>query len=80
MRTFQIVLDMDDPFSPELTIEDFVKHHGKEPESSRYRVVSIDLVTCPEDGQPVLVTECGGCPRFVRRFKDRIECSKALET
>lgn len=79
LRSFSVVIDLEDPFAPELTIENFIKHHGRAPESSRYRIVSIDVVTCPEDNQPVLVTECGGCPRFIRRFKDRIECGKAVE-
>ncbi|MFH0848119.1 MAG: hypothetical protein V1857_01285 [archaeon] len=80
MRSFKIVIDLEDPFAPELTIENFVRRYGREPETPRYRVVAVELVTCPEDSHPVLVTECGQCPRFVRRFKDHIECSKALDT
>ncbi|MFH0849046.1 MAG: hypothetical protein V1857_06055 [archaeon] len=78
LRSFDIVIDIEDPFAPELTVEDYMKEHGSPPEPPRYRIVSVELVTCPEDNQPVLVTECGSCPGFVRRFKDRMECTKAV--
>ncbi len=78
MRSFNIVVDTEDQFAPDLTFENFIKQYGKPPDTSRYRIISIELVTCPEDKQPVLVTECGACPRFIRRFKDGIECTKAI--
>jgi len=80
LRSFNIVVDIEDPFAPELTVDNFIKRYGKPPDTSKYRIISIESVTCPEDNQPVLVTECGACPRFIRRFKDRIECTKAIAT
>jgi hypothetical protein len=76
IRSLRVVVDVEDIFSPELTIEDFVKLHGKNAEPPKYRVLNIELVTCSEDNQPVLVTECGHCPRFIRRFNGHVSCKK----
>jgi hypothetical protein len=76
IRAIKVVVDVEDIFSPELTLEDFVKLHGRIPEPPKYRVLNIELVTCSEDNQPVLVTECGRCPKFVRRFNGHISCKK----
>jgi len=78
IRSFKVVVDTEDLFNPELTFEKFHKVYGIEPEPPRFRVVSIDAVTCPQDGLPVLVTECGLCPGFIRRMEGRIYCRKAL--
>lgn len=77
IRSFKVVVDTEDLFNPELTYESFLKEHGVDPEPPRFRVVSIETVTCPEDGVPVLVTECGACPGFVRRMEGKIYCRKA---
>jgi len=74
IRSFKIVIDTENVFAPELTLEDFIKIHGKEPSLPRYRIIKIEVVTCPEDQQPVLVTECAKCPKFIRRFKNQIYC------
>jgi len=78
VRTIRIVVDVEDIFSPELTLEDFAKINGFNPEPPRYRVLTIEAVTCREDRQPVLVTECGRCPRFVRRLQNHICCRKTF--
>jgi hypothetical protein len=78
IRSFKIVLDTEDQFNPELTYESFLRMHGTDPEPPRFRIVSIDAVTCPEDGVPVLVTECGTCPGFIRRMEGKILCRKAF--
>jgi len=78
IRSIRLVLDVEDVFSPELTLEDFLELHGKNPEPPKYRVVNVEVVTCSEDNQPILVTECGGCPRFIRRFNGHISCKKIL--
>lgn len=77
IRFFSIVVDTEDMFNPELTLEKFKRVHGVEPEPPRYRVISIDVVTCPQDGLPVIVTECGLCPGFIRRMEGKIYCRKA---
>ena len=77
IRSFKIVVDLQDLFTPESTIEQFVKLHGFTPKPPRYRVVSVETVTCSEDGQPVLVTECGKCRRFIRRYEGSICCRRA---
>lgn len=74
IRSFKIVIDTENIFTPELTLEDFIKTYGKEPSLPRYRIIKIEVVTCPEDQQPVLVTECAKCPKFIRRFKNQIYC------
>jgi len=79
IRSFKIVVDMEDVFNPELTYENFLKVHGTEPEPPRFRIVCMETVTCPEDNLPVLVTECGTCPGFIRRIEGEIYCRKASE-
>ena len=38
IRRLMIVVDIEDIFAPELTIEEFREIHGKEPEPPRYRI------------------------------------------
>jgi len=76
IRSFNIVIDLEDLFTPEATIEQFIKLHGFSPKPPRYRVVNVETVACSEDGQPVLVTECGRCSRFVRRYQGSICCRR----
>jgi hypothetical protein len=78
IRTIKIVVDVEDVFAPELTLEEFLKLHGTIPEPPKYRIINVEVVTCTEDNQPVLVTECGRCQRFVRRFQGHISCRKTL--
>jgi len=68
IRSIQVVVDLEDPLAPELTVEDFVKTYGMAPTSARYRILNLEVLTCPEDQQPILASECGHCPRFVRRL------------
>jgi hypothetical protein len=77
IRSFKVVVDIEDQFNPELTYDNFLRTHGVEPQPPRHRVVNIEAVTCPEDGVPVLVTECGTCPGFIRRIEGKICCRKA---
>ncbi len=78
IRTLKIVLDLEDPFGPELTLEDFIKVNKEMPKLPRYRAINIETVTCSEDNQPVIITECGQCARFLRRFNGEIFCKKFL--
>jgi hypothetical protein len=68
IRSIQVVVDLEDPLAPELTVEDFVKTYGVSPASPRYRILGVEVLTCPEDQQPILASECGHCTRFVRRM------------
>lgn len=68
IRSIQVVVDLEDPLAPELTVEDFVKTRGVPPALPRYRILSVEVLTCPEDQQPILASECGHCTRFVRRM------------
>ncbi len=68
IRKVDVVVDLEDPLAPELTTKDFARTHGVTPTSPRYRVISIEILTCPEDQQPILASECGHCTRFVRRM------------
>jgi hypothetical protein len=70
IRSIQVVVDLEDPLAPELTLEDFVKTYGANPVLPQYRILSVEVLTCPEDQQPILVSECGHCTRFVRRMDD----------
>jgi len=68
IRSIQVVIDLEDPLAPELTVEDFVKTYGTSPAVPPYRILNLEVLTCPEDQQPILASECGHCPRFVRRL------------
>lgn len=68
IRSIQVVVDLEDPLAPELTVEDFVKTYDVPPTSPRYRILVVEVLTCPEDQQPILTSECGHCTRFVRRM------------
>ena len=70
IRSIQVVVDLEDPLAPELTLEDFVRTYAVGPASPRYRVLSVEVLTCPEDQLPILASECGHCTRFVRRMDD----------
>ncbi len=70
IRRIRVVVDMEDPLNPEVIYEDFVSRNRCEPSSPRYRVITLEIVTCPEDQQPILLSECGKCPTFLRRLDD----------
>jgi len=70
IRSIQVVIDLEDPLTPELTLDDFVRTYGVAPASPRYRILSVEVLTCPEDQLPILASECGHCMRFVRRMDD----------
>jgi hypothetical protein len=79
IRTISVVINMEDLLSPELTLDDFRELFGRDPESARYRIVNIEVITSPDDQQPMLVTECGRYTRFVRREGDSIYFRKQIE-
>jgi len=75
IRRISVVVDLEDPLAPALTIDEFEKLFNREPEPPRYRIASIEVLTCPEDNHVVLVTECAKCPRFIKRVEDVIYCA-----
>ncbi|MCS7364568.1 MAG: hypothetical protein NDF54_03930 [archaeon GB-1867-035] len=80
IRKIQLVIDVEDYLAPILTLKDFEKIYKTKPKPPRYRIASIEVLVCPEDGNVILPTECSKCPRFIRRVKDMILCiEKTIE-
>ena len=75
IRKIKVVVDVEDSLTPILTVDDFKRLFKKEPKTPRYRIAVIECLTCPEDNHVVTPSECGKCPRFVKRFEDNIFCS-----
>jgi hypothetical protein len=73
------VINTSDVLTPELTLEDFRNLFGKDPDPNEYRIVNVEIITSPDDQQPMLVTECGRYFRFVRREGDDIYFRKEIE-
>jgi hypothetical protein len=80
IRRIAVVVDVHDPLASELSLDDFRALFGKDPDPDRYRVVSIEVITSPDDLQPMLVTECARYSRFIRRESDSIYFRKQLDT
>jgi hypothetical protein len=72
IRRIPVVVDLKDPLAPELSLDDFKTLFKKEPDMNRYRIVTIEVITSPDDQQPMLVSECGRYSRFLRRESDCI--------
>jgi len=79
IRVISVVINTEDPLSPELTLDDFRKIFGRDPEAGKYRIINIELITSPDDHQPMLATECGRYTRFLRREGDSIYFRKQIE-
>jgi len=75
IRKIRIVVDSEDPITPALPLKEFVKLFGRNPEPPRFRVISVEVLSCPEDQSVVLVSECDSCPRFIRRTGDFVYCA-----
>ncbi|PCN50400.1 hypothetical protein B6U99_04605 [Candidatus Geothermarchaeota archaeon ex4572_27] len=74
LRRLSVVIDLQDLLSPPMPLDDYVKTYGSDPPPDRYRVVDLEVLVCPEDGNAVLASECAKCPRFVRRYRDEVHC------
>lgn len=72
IRRIPVVIDVKEPLAPELSLEDFKKLFGKDPDQDRFRVLHIELITSPDDQQPMLVSECGKYARFLRRENENV--------
>ncbi|HDI42685.1 MAG TPA: hypothetical protein ENF62_02770 [Candidatus Bathyarchaeota archaeon] len=76
IRKLKFVVDTEDPTAPAMPLSSFVKLFGFTPEPPRYRLISVDVLSCPEDQTVVLAVECAECPRFIKRAKGYIYCSE----
>ncbi len=79
IRRIPIVIDMQDPLAPEMALNDFRQLFGKDPDQDRYRVINIEVITSPDDQQPMLVSECGRYSRFLRREADDVYFRRAID-
>ncbi len=80
IRRIAVVIDTQDQLAPEMTIEDFRHTFGQDPEPPRYRLVNIEVITSPDDQQPMLVSECGRYARFVRRESGNVYFRRQLDS
>ena len=78
IRRITVVIDGFDPMAPEMTVEDFRHLYGRDPDPSRYRLVNLEVITSPDDQQPMLVSECGRYGRFLRREADNVYFRKTI--
>ena len=78
IRRITVVLDTQDSLTPEMSLEDFRHMFGRDPDQSRYRLISLEVITSPDDQQPMLVSECGRYSRFVRREADGVYFRKTI--
>ena len=80
IRRIAVVIDTQDQLAPEMTIEDFRHTFGQDPEPPRYRLVNIEVITSPDDQQPMLVSECGRYARFIRRESGNVYFRRQLDS
>jgi hypothetical protein len=66
------VIDTENQLAPEMTIDDFRKLFACDPTPPRYRIINLEVITSPDDQQPMLVSECGRFGRFVRREGENV--------
>ncbi len=79
IRRISVVVDLQNPLTPEFALEDFRKLFGQEPDQARFKLLNIELITSPDDQQPMLVSECGRYSRFVRREGNDVYFRRAIE-
>ena len=79
IRKIPVVVNTRDTLAPELTLEDFRQLFGNDPDPTAYKIVTIEVITSPDDQQPMLVTECGRYSRFIRREGDAIYFRMEIE-
>lgn len=79
IRKIPVVINTRDAMTPEFTLEEFRQLFGTDPDPNVYRIVNVELITSPDDQQPMLVTECGRYSRFIRREGDSVYFRKEIE-
>lgn len=80
IRKIPVVIDTKDPLAPALALDDFRRLLGNDPDQDRFRVVTIEVITSPDDQQPMLVSECGKYASFLRREADEVYFRKAIDS
>jgi hypothetical protein len=78
IRRITVVIDTQDALTPEMSLEDFRRMFGHDPDQLRYRLVNLEVITSPDDQQPMLVSECGKYWRFVRREAGNVYFRKTI--
>ncbi len=78
IRRILVVIDTKDPLAPELSLDEFRNLFGTEPDGDRHRVITVEVITSPDDQQPMLVSECARYSRFMRRESDNIYFRKQI--
>ena len=78
IRRITVVIDTLDALTPEMSLQDFRRMFGRDPDLPRYRIVNLEVITSPEDQQPMLVSECGKYGRFVRREGDNVYVRRTI--
>ena len=78
IRRIPVVIDTQDTLTPEMSLGDFRRMFGRDPDQSRYRLVNLEVITSPDDQQPMLVSECGKYGRFVRREGDNVYIRRTI--
>lgn len=78
IRNIKVVVDLEDIFNPEMSLEDFMREYNVEPKPPRYKLFNIQVICCPEDNNPMLVTECGRCSKFIRMYEGKVFCRNIL--
>lgn len=79
IRRIPIVINTKDSLVPEIALEDFRNLFKVDPDPNDHRIINVELITSPDDHQPMLVTECGRYSRFLRREGDYIYFRKEIE-
>ena len=80
IRKISVVVKADDPLSPRLTLSEFKETYGTSPDPTQYRIINIELITSPDDQQPMLVSECGRYCRFIKREGNEVFFRKEVQS
>lgn len=80
IRRIPIVVDTQDHLAPELSLDDFRSLFGRDPDGDRHRIITVEVITSPDDQQPMLVSECARYSKFLRRESDSIYFRRELTT
>jgi hypothetical protein len=80
IRRISVVVNPNDPLSAGLTLAEFMETYGASPDPALYRIINIELITSPDDQQPMLVSECGRYGRFIKREGNEVIFRKEAQT
>ena len=80
IRQIAVVVDINDPLAPTLSLVDFRSLHGRDPDRNHSRIVNIEVITSPDDQQPMLMSECARYSRFLRREGNNVYFRREVDT